>query len=1083
MQSNKIYITSTSTAYGMRFYYHQNRDVSYNARGPMFVANNEINIQSSGQIIGIYAYGGSNYSRFDIINNSIFTSGSTTSNYGLYFYPSTTSGYKSTVFNNHIHIQTTNAAYPLYFASISYADTLYCSLDYNNYCTSGTESVVYIGSTSYNTLSSWQSSGYNQDIHAVNIAPVYLDSLTSLKYVYNTNLLSPQITGVERDITGRIRSLSSSIGAYESDYKDLAIDTIVYPNYGEIFCQNNDIPVTISISNKGNTNYIFAEDSISLHLRVSGAFSYAKDTTIETGSLLANNSINITIDNSIGLLNAGAADLSVYLSQADANIGNDSALTSIYINPTYRNYDTLRIGDNQLPALYGDSVINSAGDYTIVYSSISNCDSIIDLHVIVDSTYHIMSVVTLCDDELPYYCRDSVFTSAGNYDVFISASVGSDTVIHLTLIVNPTYIGSDTLTLCDSDLPFTYGDSVLSHAGSYNIHFNTVLGCDSLVVLKLYVNPTYAHTDTVTICDSELPYNYGDSVLTHAGSYNVHFNTILSCDSLVVLKLNVNPTYAHTDTVTICDSEFPYTYGDSVLNAGGSYNIHFHTILGCDSLVVLKLNVNPTYTHTDTVTICDSELPFNYGDSILAHAGNYDIHFNSIHGCDSLIQLILYVNPTYVKTDTLTICANELPYNYGDSILTQAGDFEVHFNSIHACDSTVNLTLYVKPTSGSNDTITICDSEFPYSYGDSIFNVGGLHQVYYTAVNGCDSVVDLSLYVNPTFTKTDTVTICDTELPYTYGDSILTADGSYNIHFASVKGCDSLIVLRLYVKPSFTDEDTITICDSELPYTYGDSVLNAGGSYDIHYTAINGCDSVIVLMLYVNPTFNQAETLDICDSQLPYFYGDSVFTAEGDYVIPFVSMHGCDSVINLRLNVFTVPATPLKINGDTVITQAGNYTYSVDLVQGAQSYEWSISNPNWTGTSTSETISINIPAAGSATIGVKAVNECGISDATTLNVKSSVNINEKDAVIWALGQNIPNPATATTLIPYSIPQEGKVVFSVMSINGQLLYREEVQANAGTHYLEMNTEALSAGIYYYSMEYQGQRIVKKMTIQK
>jgi hypothetical protein len=135
------------------------------------------------------------------------------------------------------------------------------------------------------------------------------------------------------------------------------------------------------------------------------------------------------------------------------------------------------------------------------------------------------------------------------------------------------------------------------------------------------------------------------------------------------------------------------------------------------------------------------------------------------------------------------------------------------------------------------------------------------------------------------------------------------------------------------------------------------------------------------------------------------------------------------------------------------------------------------------GSSTSETISINIPAAGTAIISVKAVNECGISDATILNVKSSVGMNEKEGINWSLGQNIPNPAIASALIPYSIPQEGKVIFNVMSINGQVLYTKHLQATAGSHLMEIDLNTLSVGIYYYSMEYQGQRIVKKMTIEK
>jgi hypothetical protein len=50
-----------------------------------------------------------------------------------------------------------------------------------------------------------------------------------------------------------------------------------------------------------------------------------------------------------------------------------------------------------------------------------------------------------------------------------------------------------------------------------------------------------------------------------------------------------------------------------------------------------------------------------------------------------------------------------------------------------------------------------------------------------------------------------------------------------------------------------------------------------------------------------------------------------------------------------------------------------------------------------------------------------------------------VGINEMSEKKCSMGQNIPNPATATTVIPYVIPQEGKVSFKVMSINGQILY--------------------------------------------
>ena len=49
------------------------------------------------------------------------------------------------------------------------------------------------------------------------------------------------------------------------------------------------------------------------------------------------------------------------------------------------------------------------------------------------------------------------------------------------------------------------------------------------------------------------------------------------------------------------------------------------------------------------------------------------------------------------------------------------------------------------------------------------------------------------------------------------------------------------------------------------------------------------------------------------------------------------------------------------------------------------------------------------------------------------------------------------------------------------MNGQLLHNKTVQSEGGTNTIEINTSTLSAGIYMYSMEYKGQRIVKRMSI--
>ena len=102
---------------------------------------------------------------------------------------------------------------------------------------------------------------------------------------------------------------------------------------------------------------------------------------------------------------------------------------------------------------------------------------------------------------------------------------------------------------------------------------------------------------------------------------------------------------------------------------------------------------------------------------------------------------------------------------------------------------------------------------------------------------------------------------------------------------------------------------------------------------------------------------------------------------------------------------------------------------------------------------------------------------------TACVIFNDVSIALADETSLNLGQNIPNPAQSTTSIPFYIPLEGNVLFTITSVSGQTLYTENLEVTAGSHMLEINIDMLANGIYYYSMQYKGQRLIKKMTIQK
>lgn len=98
-------------------------------------------------------------------------------------------------------------------------------------------------------------------------------------------------------------------------------------------------------------------------------------------------------------------------------------------------------------------------------------------------------------------------------------------------------------------------------------------------------------------------------------------------------------------------------------------------------------------------------------------------------------------------------------------------------------------------------------------------------------------------------------------------------------------------------------------------------------------------------------------------------------------------------------------------------------------------------------------------------------------------VIGSVGIDEADADGLWLGQNIPNPSNAITNIAYNLPSEGNVVFNMVNMVGQTVYSQRIKADAGRNQLDINVSELPNGVYYYAIEFEGKRLVKKMVVNK
>jgi hypothetical protein len=80
-----------------------------------------------------------------------------------------------------------------------------------------------------------------------------------------------------------------------------------------------------------------------------------------------------------------------------------------------------------------------------------------------------------------------------------------------------------------------------------------------------------------------------------------------------------------------------------------------------------------------------------------------------------------------------------------------------------------------------------------------------------------------------------------------------------------------------------------------------------------------------------------------------------------------------------------------------------------------------------------------------------------------------------------LWQNTPNPAHGVTLINYEIPNAGQIRFELVDVLGQSVMLVEEKQQGGRHQISVDATKLSTGIYYYTIEFNGYRLTKKMMV--
>ena len=220
----------------------------------------------------------------------------------------------------------------------------------------------------------------------------------------------------------------------------------------------------------------------------------------------------------------------------------------------------------------------------------------------------------------------------------------------------------------------------------------------------------------------------------------------------------------------------------------------------------------------------------------------------------------------------------------------------------------------------------------------------------------------------------------------------------------------------------------------------------------------------IVNVYYVNATADLSDGVSTVAAD-----GEAVnLTPGGIEIFADPSEYGAYKTINLEENGF-----PITVGANQT---DGFFLLSYTSPQGQEYEAWATPNNldgkgvwiglNGTGTNYISAYSNTVPII------------IGLS-----NLPDGIN-ESADKLNFSLGQNVPNPFNGTSTINYNLVDASNVTLSVYDLTGKQVFTTGSKVEtAGAHAVTIDAANFNAGIYYYTLNVDGQSLTKKMIVTK
>ena len=323
---------------------------------------------------------------------------------------------------------------------------------------------------------------------------------------------------------------------------------------------------------------------------------------------------------------------------------------------------------------------------------------------------------TICENDSYSYFGEDIHTP-GVYDHTLHTQYGCDSIVHLHLDNWMTYETTISDRFCQNDT-YHFFDQDVTSPGIYTHTLNSVHGCDSTIRLNLSQDPVYEFEMWESTCEGGDGYLYIDNntptyLQPRPQPYSFNYPSVNHCDSTIIIHVEEAEYNSKNYNVSLCGTEYTWPSNGHTYYETGVYYDTLHFANTCDSTLVLNLEIRPNHYDDVVVTSCDDYRWLNDDfnvDMTFSQSTVYTHHYTNAYGCESEATLHLTINdhdeyafvvPEEQACDQYVWDprGHEITYtDHAGDVYTMTGTYHRTYLNQAECDSLVTMSVDMEYT-------------------------------------------------------------------------------------------------------------------------------------------------------------------------------------------------------------------------------------------------------------------------------------------------------------------------------------------------------------------------------------------------